>query len=245
MKCPACGSESGVIDSRLIDEGRCVTRRRGCECGARWTTHERKATPVKIATLSPWMQKRWGANPLNAGDRRPENPPHAAPSTTTYSGLNDPTITPHSVGKSENPPNAVVRHDLSDSGSDPKSSPALSDPALSQDLGDDRARPAKSAPFVYPAAFEAFWSGITSPRSKGLKSDALRAWSKKGKPAAEILIPKWGEYLSQVGEYPKDVCRWIAARGWEEEYEAAPVRRSNGASGNVAVLGNFLRKESK
>jgi len=43
MYCPACNHEdTKVIDSRLVEEGRVVRRRREClECGHRFTTYER------------------------------------------------------------------------------------------------------------------------------------------------------------------------------------------------------------
>lgn len=89
---------------------------------------------------------------------------------------------------------------------------------------------------MYPAAFDAFWEAITSPRTKGLKSDAHKAWEKKGKPPASVLIPKWNEYLVSLGDtYPKDVCRWVAARGWQEIYEPAPAQRPMDSRGRSPV----------
>lgn len=43
MRCPRCGfGESRVVDSRPVDEGSAIRRRREClECGYRFTTHER------------------------------------------------------------------------------------------------------------------------------------------------------------------------------------------------------------
>jgi len=43
MKCPKCGSmETKVIDSRVVDDGQTIRRRRECEfCGNRFTTFER------------------------------------------------------------------------------------------------------------------------------------------------------------------------------------------------------------
>lgn len=44
MNCPRCKSEdTGVIDSRITEEGRAVRRRRECpKCGHRFTTFERQ-----------------------------------------------------------------------------------------------------------------------------------------------------------------------------------------------------------
>jgi len=44
MVCPGCRnySASRVMDSRAIDHGNCIRRRRVCEaCTHRWTTYER------------------------------------------------------------------------------------------------------------------------------------------------------------------------------------------------------------
>ncbi|RYE50284.1 MAG: transcriptional regulator NrdR, partial [Hyphomicrobiales bacterium] len=43
MKCPFCqNSDTRVVDSRPVEEGAALRRRRLCEaCGARFTTHER------------------------------------------------------------------------------------------------------------------------------------------------------------------------------------------------------------
>jgi len=54
MRCTACGAqESRVIDSRLINEGRAIRRRRQCtSCGRRFTTYER------IQDFSPLVVKK-------------------------------------------------------------------------------------------------------------------------------------------------------------------------------------------
>ena len=43
MKCPACGNmETKVIDSRVIEDGKAIRRRRSCEyCEHRFTTSEK------------------------------------------------------------------------------------------------------------------------------------------------------------------------------------------------------------
>lgn len=43
MRCPSCGyPESKVVDSRPVDEGASIRRRREClSCGSRFTTYER------------------------------------------------------------------------------------------------------------------------------------------------------------------------------------------------------------
>lgn len=42
MRCPFCGEESRVLDSRTVEDGRAVRRRRECcGCGRRFTTYEK------------------------------------------------------------------------------------------------------------------------------------------------------------------------------------------------------------
>lgn len=84
----------------------------------------------------------------------------------------------------------------------------------------------------YPAEFDMFWDSCESPRSKGLKSEALAAWRSVGAPAGELLVAKWLEYRASLGDgYPKDVCRWIKYRGHEEHYQPAVMLvRANGAA---------------
>ncbi|MCS7264260.1 MAG: transcriptional regulator NrdR [Armatimonadetes bacterium] len=60
MFCPRCGAdETKVIDSRLIDSGLAIRRRRFClKCGMRFTTHERPIThPI-------WVIKKDGRREL-------------------------------------------------------------------------------------------------------------------------------------------------------------------------------------
>ncbi len=60
MLCPRCGAlETKVIDSRLIDNGSAVRRRRLCpNCGMRFTTHER------LVTHPIWVIKKDGRREL-------------------------------------------------------------------------------------------------------------------------------------------------------------------------------------
>ena len=51
MRCPSCGyQESKVVDSRPVEEGTSIRRRRECpSCGTRFTTYERtESTPLLI-----------------------------------------------------------------------------------------------------------------------------------------------------------------------------------------------------
>lgn len=58
MRCPFCpGTESRVVDSRLLGDGRSVRRRRACEsCSRRFTTYER------VEFSSPSVLKRNGSH---------------------------------------------------------------------------------------------------------------------------------------------------------------------------------------
>lgn len=57
MKCPFCASEkTQVLESRVVEEGASIRRRRECEkCGKRFTTYEK----VKGSVL--WVIKKSGA----------------------------------------------------------------------------------------------------------------------------------------------------------------------------------------
>jgi len=51
MKCPKCGNmETKVVDSRMVDDGMAIRRRRECEfCGYRFTTFEkRELTEISV-----------------------------------------------------------------------------------------------------------------------------------------------------------------------------------------------------
>ena len=81
MKCPACGfAESKVIDSRHIEEGNSIKRRREClACQKRFTTYE------YIETVQIFVKKKDGSKELfdknkllsglmKACQKRPVNP---------------------------------------------------------------------------------------------------------------------------------------------------------------------------
>lgn len=56
MKCPACGQEdTKVVDSRIVDDGMVIRRRRECEqCSFRFSTHE------EVEILNLMVGKRSG-----------------------------------------------------------------------------------------------------------------------------------------------------------------------------------------
>jgi hypothetical protein len=88
----------------------------------------------------------------------------------------------------------------------------------------------KGEPFKFTPEFLTFWFAIESNRAKGSKAEAFRRWTEEKSPGAEPLIAKWREFIASLGDtFAPDVCRWIARRGWEEEYESAPARAAKPA----------------
>ena len=223
-----------MIDSRPANDGKVITRRRGCRCGARWTTHETRVGDTSERALSGWMIEKGRGNGKQSKRRRPgngplpavvaevENPPPAVHCATTGSGSNETTPPPPAV---VDPPPAVVA--VSEGGI---SSLFLPLPVLAdQDPDPPQAKPqpgdrARGKP--YAAAFLAFWDAIESPSPMGMKRGAFERWAKVGKPAAELLIAKWNEYLAGLGDtYAMHVARWLGERGWEQSYGPPPPRR--------------------
>lgn len=69
MKCPHCDNKkTRVIDSRAVDEGGSIRRRRLCEsCGRRFTTFERRER-VEVAVMkSDGRQEAYDRSKLSAG----------------------------------------------------------------------------------------------------------------------------------------------------------------------------------
>lgn len=78
MKCPYCSfEESKVIDSRLIDNGERIRRRRECtKCGRRFTTHETiENLPVIVIkndlSREPFDRTKLISGLLRACEKRP------------------------------------------------------------------------------------------------------------------------------------------------------------------------------
>ena len=61
LKCPRCSSEfNGVTDTRRIEDGRTVRRRRACaECDFRWSTYERWQKHTTTAGRRSELFDRW------------------------------------------------------------------------------------------------------------------------------------------------------------------------------------------
>lgn len=81
MKCPACGSaDSKVIDSRHIEEGNSIKRRREClACQKRYTTFEMIETMQMFVVKKDGSKEMFDRNKLLSGvmkacQKRPVNP---------------------------------------------------------------------------------------------------------------------------------------------------------------------------
>ena len=78
MKCLTCGcDESKVIDSRMIDDGSSIRRRREClNCGKRFTTFETiETTPILVIknnqTREPFNKEKIKSGIIKACEKRP------------------------------------------------------------------------------------------------------------------------------------------------------------------------------
>ncbi|MCC6474953.1 MAG: transcriptional repressor NrdR [Burkholderiales bacterium] len=72
MKCPYCKAEdTGVIDSRLSDDGDSVRRRRECaECGKRFTTYERVELSMPMVVKSNGHRVPYEREKIRTGFQR-------------------------------------------------------------------------------------------------------------------------------------------------------------------------------
>jgi transcriptional repressor NrdR len=84
MRCPRCEArDTRVVDSRDLDEGGTIRRRRECSaCGIRFTTYERVEAPRLVVVKSDGSRQEFDRSKLVAGlrkalTRRPV-PPDAA-----------------------------------------------------------------------------------------------------------------------------------------------------------------------
>jgi transcriptional repressor NrdR len=69
MRCPACGeNDTRVIDSRDLDEGTTIRRRRGCvACGARFTTYERVESARLVVVKRDGSREEFDRDKLASG----------------------------------------------------------------------------------------------------------------------------------------------------------------------------------
>jgi transcriptional repressor NrdR len=72
MRCPACGeNDTRVIDSRDLDEGATIRRRRECaSCAARFTTYERVETARLIVVKRDGSREDFDRDKLVSGLRK-------------------------------------------------------------------------------------------------------------------------------------------------------------------------------
>jgi len=213
VRCPKCKvSGSEVLETRAIKQDTWAKRRHWCvndACGLRWTTYEKNAPDPQFAI-----------------HKRESTPGNSAQPTTV-------------IGQA--PPQELRETGESGSVSDPDPisfrSSQLPDPDRSKQtkLQVDRARGAarkKGEPFKFTPEFLTFWFAIESNRAKGSKAEAFLRWTEEKAPGAAPMIAKWREFMVSLGDtFAPDVCRWIARRGWEQEYERAPTplrSRQNG-----------------
>ncbi len=78
MKCPFCGHiDSQVLESRLVDEGEAIRRRRECDkCGKRFTTFEKVRRTIllvikKDGSREPFDTEKIKRGILRAVEKRP------------------------------------------------------------------------------------------------------------------------------------------------------------------------------
>ena len=77
MNCPDCGhAESRVVDSRPINDGDAVRRRRECrDCGFRFTTYERTEWDMQVSksdgSVEPFSREKLRAGIERAVEKRP------------------------------------------------------------------------------------------------------------------------------------------------------------------------------
>ncbi len=78
MRCPFCGEvEDRVVDSRAVDDGHVIRRRRECDsCGRRFTTYERREeVPMlvikKDGTRQPFSREKIIKGIVTACEKRP------------------------------------------------------------------------------------------------------------------------------------------------------------------------------
>lgn len=69
MRCPFCQNiDTRVVDSRPVEDGAALRRRRGCEaCGARFTTHERATGSALVVAKKDGRREEWSLAKLRGG----------------------------------------------------------------------------------------------------------------------------------------------------------------------------------
>jgi hypothetical protein len=204
--CPACrGDEVSVIETRCFD-GRLVVRRRGCSCGARWTTEEK----VKAGTLTTTgvLPVAGGTPPVAAGSEGRANGPPPKPAESL---------------------SGAAQHGDSSASGDLRGSgflPGLPGPDLS------KPKIGKSNSARALEGFDEFWAAY--PR-KVKKPPAQRAWMRQRPPLAAVLAAlawhtKSDAWTKDGGEYIPHPATWLNARQWEDERQAPNGHRGRWAA---------------
>ncbi len=69
MRCPNCASpDTRVVDSRPVENGGALRRRRGCErCGERFTTHERPVVAILMVVKQDGRREEFSPDKLRNG----------------------------------------------------------------------------------------------------------------------------------------------------------------------------------
>ena len=69
MHCPFCSNDdTRVIDSRVVEEGSSVRRRRECEvCGKRFSTYERAELKLPLVVKKDGTRQTFSASKIHAG----------------------------------------------------------------------------------------------------------------------------------------------------------------------------------
>lgn len=68
MKCPHCHFDTRVVDSRPVEDGTALRRRRHCDnCGARFTTFERVAVAPLVVVKKDGRREEFSPAKLRAG----------------------------------------------------------------------------------------------------------------------------------------------------------------------------------
>jgi transcriptional repressor NrdR len=73
MKCPVCGGDTRVLDSRLAEDGESIRRRRECKaraCHTRFTTYERVEQRLLVVVKKDGRRQAYDRDKIRAGMAR-------------------------------------------------------------------------------------------------------------------------------------------------------------------------------
>jgi hypothetical protein len=231
MNCPECGWESVVINSRPAKDGRLIRRRRACRCGARWTTAEKRISPVVMSYLPGRLDTSPGGKPPQ--DDVPKLPEKAqefvAPvqSLVLWEGVGGGSVSENSESSS-----GLIRI--------PSSYPV-------EIVRSARARSRNRANDVeYSPEFERFWEH--TGKCHGNKGPAAKAFEAAlSRVSLAQLEAAWTAYMSSSGPargYVQNVSTWLNGDGYETNWQPAtsPVQQQSGYARRVESDDDFLRR---